>query len=346
MHIEVNLSLQKVNSNVKRKFIPEEIDWVLNKMIGRFVKSKLRPDEQTKDDGFQSDQIDLDALRTLMVLDKPLPVYKIGPNVLAEFPGNYSFLVRDRSGLVRDCDANYDTAADFGVSLEYVSVLKIRPSTKGSAPYYTNPVLTVNGQVVMNVNNLPNSLPDKGMVFAIHDAIKNILLNTELLGITLYWERYKNIYSTDSLIVVSNTMINTTSISFDANTYTAVSNNASQSRPIDINSTHYRDNRLIKTNHVGKLQDSSFSKSQWRSPISAVQGNSLKVYCDNKFIVNNISIDYIRKPRLVSLSLSQNCDLPDDFHLDICDQTVEYLTMTIGDPRYTWKLQDNLLRDK
>lgn len=42
-HIELNQSLQKIAANTTRKFLSEELDWVINKMQDRFIQNKLQP---------------------------------------------------------------------------------------------------------------------------------------------------------------------------------------------------------------------------------------------------------------------------------------------------------------
>lgn len=344
MHIEVNLSTQKIASNVKRKFIPEEIDWILNKMIGRFVKNKIKPDEQTRQGGFQSDAIDLNALRTLLVLNKTLGVYKSHSHSVlsAELPGDYSYLVSDTSGLVRSCDGSYTAASTFRSVNEYLYLLKVSKSTKSAKPFYQNATLTVNGTVVMGPTDFPSGLSDKTMNFELQEIIKNTLLSSPTYRV--YWERYKNIYQPETFIFVSATAYSSVTLTFDTDTFIATAKTVTEVVPGNDVSKNYSPNRLLRSDHNPDIATSTFGKSRWESPLSAVQGNTLLVYHDRTFIVNNLVVNYIRKPRTVSLSLGLGCDLPDEFHQDICDWAVEYIKQTINDPNYQLKLGDNQLR--
>jgi hypothetical protein len=66
MHIEVGLSSQQVASSINRRFIPDEIDWVLNKIIDRYVKDCIKPKVYTGDSDFEEFQIDVDKIKTLL----------------------------------------------------------------------------------------------------------------------------------------------------------------------------------------------------------------------------------------------------------------------------------------
>jgi len=50
--------------------------------------------------------------------------------------------------------------------------------------------------------------------------------------------------------------------------------------------------------------------------------------------------DYIRKPRTISLSLNQSCELADTTHHKIVDLAVEILRLDTKDPVYQATVQD------
>jgi hypothetical protein len=348
MHIEVDLASQKISSNAKRKFRPEEIDWLLNKNIGRFVASKLKKEDQEKQDGFQSDEYDLDALRTLMVTDHRLPVYKLSTSELfvsAELPGNYAHLLEASSLNVRSCDTGWDLASAFTVQNEWVYKLTVKKSTKVEAPYYLAPVLSVNGTPVMTASAFPPSLEDKNMNFVLQDLLRNELLS-EIRAFNVYWERYKNLYTPETLFFVSSTQLSGITLTIDGIVLAAteILTPSLKPGPTPAVVRNTAPIRVVRSGSLNKFRQSTFAKTQWKSAVGLLQSQTLKVYHDNTFIVNNLSVDYIRKPRLVNLSLSYGCDLPDEYHQQICDLTVEYIKQAIGDPNYQWKLQDNQIR--
>lgn len=356
MHIEVNLSMQSIASNVKRKFYPEEIDWILNKNIDRFVKSKIQPEKiQTKQGtqlagGFQIDEINLDSLRTILELDYPLPIFKYSPEdsaVRAQLPNNYLHLVEDSSVVVRDCEPVFK-AVNFAENSEFIYSLKIDKTAKTSAPFYANTSVKLeptNGSPAINIipaNIFPQSLEDPSMIFTIQSVIKNYV-NTQKPTKKLYWERYKSFYNPGCLLMVEASNIGPLKFATDSTVITAQIWNLTSYITEPVKGV-IKSNRLVRSATKSNLQDSAFNKSSWLSPISNIQNNILKIYHDSKFIVTQAVISYIRKPQVVSLSLGIGCDLPEDYHQSICDMTVEYMKQTISDPNYQYKVQDNQLR--
>ena len=347
MHIELNLSTQKIASNVKRKFLKEELDWILNKMILRFTENAITPDAEHPT-GFEENIINTDKIRTLILNDHPLYVYKKingVPYVLANLPGDYMHMIAesDRSGVVRDCNSNFATANAFENKYEYLYYLKIVKTPKLISPFYTGFSLTSGGINLVNPNRLPSSLEDRDMSFVIQDALRSELLQGTS-NFRIYWERYNDIFKSETFIFVSDTNVPDVTLTYDGTATIAEKEILSVFKPNNVTAQVFKPNRLLKSNSVSQFAGSSFAKSHWSSPISVLESNLIKIYHDNTFIVNSLLINYIRKPRLVNISLGYSCDLPIEFHQKICDLASEYIKQTIGDPNYQWKLQDNQLR--
>lgn len=337
MHIEVGLSYQKIASNINRKFEVEEIDWILNKQIDRLIENNIKVDESA--DGFQETVIEMDALRSLMVIDYPLDLYKKGSTDLvycAELPGNYLHWIDHSTITACKPEApQVHTATD-----ENIYILSVPVTTKSTSPYYTSPALNISATVIPV--KFPTNLPAKEMNFVILECLQNYLLNTEL-SYKVYWEQYRDIYSANSFIIVTETALANVSLVYDGQTIAAATQIKSKlksatgtGKPVPA--------RLVNSSKLSKLQGSAFHKSSKASPLATVQANTIKAYHDDSFIINGYKINYIRKPRKVSLNLNQSCDLPSSTHMKVCDMAVEYMKQAVGDPNYQWKLQDNQLR--
>jgi len=89
-----------------------------------------------------------------------------------------------------------------------------------------------------------------------------------------------------------------------------------------------------------RIRTSTFCKTITSSPISAVTGNQLKVYHDNRFIVSKCKVSYIRKPAKINLLLNQNCDLANEFHQEICDRVSLYIKELTDAPDWEVKFRD------
>jgi len=113
MHYAVDQGLQKVASSVYDYFIPEEIDFWLNRAQERFIKQRLYRQTDPKKLGFEGNVKRMDDLRLLITVD-----YTDGvtPDDTVDFinfdlPIDYMFLVNARVTFhVNHCGEQVDTA--------------------------------------------------------------------------------------------------------------------------------------------------------------------------------------------------------------------------------------------
>lgn len=107
MHIELEFSLSKLGANKTRAYLPEELDWVLNKMQERFVQEKLRPKEKGF---FAYDQLEVDAIKPLIKKEE-IKDFHISKNndydiYSCLLPNDYSYLVDKRVIVERTCNGD------------------------------------------------------------------------------------------------------------------------------------------------------------------------------------------------------------------------------------------------
>jgi hypothetical protein len=93
--------------------------------------------------------------------------------------------------------------------------------------------------------------------------------------------------------------------------------------------------RVVDNAEVYTMNRNPFAKSNIDSPMATVSRDDLKVYQDGKsFILKGITLDYIRKPRVIDLSLNQDCELAEHTHQEIVDIAVKNVLEAIESPRY------------
>lgn len=100
---------------------------------------------------------------------------------------------------------------------------------------------------------------------------------------------------------------------------------------------------LVKTNEIKLRLDNKFGTVQ-SSPISAFADNRIEVYHDNKFDINSIFINYIKKPIPVNWNTNVNSDLPDSIQDLIVQLTAKLMAGVNGNPNYPQLV--NELKDK
>ena len=341
MHIEVNLSLQKIKSNYYRNLLDSEIDWILNKHVDRFVKDRIRQDSDSL--GFDATEIDLDALRTLVVLDRDLPTFQIESDATrAELPGDYAYLIDDFSYTVPSTDlANFAAANQFVNTPVYMYAYPLIASV--SSTPYQNISFKLASNFIFNSSGL-TGLQTAAETFTIRDYILNQLWTNRPVGVDFYWERCMGIYMPNTIIAVSNTaQVGTNTITIDGVVTNATSSSFNQNYVPALSAGTLVNNRLVRGHYRSNLRMSVFAQAATESPISAVSGNQIKVYHDGKFIVTKLRVSYVRKPAKINLYLNQNCDLADTFHQQICDMSVLYMKELITAPDWEVKLKDRML---
>lgn len=330
MHIEFNQSLQQVAANKTLKYLPPEVDWILNKMQDRFIQLRMKPklDERGKPvGGFEVSQLDSDAIRTIIVSSYDLIPYidQDGRRYRCFLPPDYSYLLSDWSYTTLLCG----TSPIITNSTMYITALRQQLSPKTTPPYYSN----IQIQLGKSLVSIPNDLP-YGNTYAGYDDIKEIDFIRKYLFLQgkWYWERFDSLYypsyyinaTTDPQGTLPPSMNVDGSSSFTTKTSTI----ALQAHE---GTGKYYDNRLSATDNISGLNSTEFYKSSYYSPISELSNGVLYVYNDNSFTISSVGISYVRKPQPISLYLNTNCELPEEFHQNICDLAVEYVKGTLGD---------------
>lgn len=341
IHIEINQGLQRIASNVYDQFLPEEIDWIFNKIQNRFIESNVRPDKEGNG-RFEINEVALDDIQPIVILNKEIITFREKENVCyAILPPEYQYLLNDRSGVLSNCSDSF--TFDTTDKLEYIGQLTFTNSTKVSSNYYSTFNIFINGETIFNIQDYDISvgLSTVNQKFVIINLVLEVLTFT---GYNIYWERYRDIYKKDTFIFVSDSTMTgsitidsvTNSLTISDNTYKIFNNTMEMESP----------NRLTKTNILPDvLYNNVYTKTIPRSPVSSMATDKLYVnYTEKRFIVNRVFIDYVRKPTNLSLILNKSCELPESAVRKICDLVVEYMKNLIESPGYQMKLQDNMVR--
>lgn len=329
MHIELNQSLQKISASRTRKFLPEELDWVLNKIQGRFIQSKLIP---RKGNAFTYNQLEVDAIRPLLVKAK-LPAY-----IDTEFPNRYkSYLPTDYSYLIADYSyvdnslCRTQKLIQEEVSL-YLYWLKQSRTTKVNAPFYENGTITVNGSYIINFpGDLPYTndyvgYPNKKDNIFLYAWIKHELNQMAKEVLQVGSEQYGEWYKGNNFVFVSEQSITPPTLVLDGINVTLTSQSIEGLKKYpQPDEAIISPNRLESSEDVLNLVTTPFYKPTINSPVSELNGQILYTYGSSSFTISSCGINYVRKPRPISLSLGSDCELMPEFHQTICDLATQYI---------------------
>jgi len=345
-HIAVRQSLQKVASNQNRNYLPEEIDWALNVNQERYVKSRIKRTESGT--GFAFDQKLLDDISELVVSNYSSRVTKQDSTTgYITLPPDYLQLLRDSSKIYTNCNTDF-SAIDS--SLEYIASVRFNNSTKETDLYDTFKIL---------LNYTKNNVAYSDTLFTNADYAKTYISADEKfyivdlvvedvnsyqfnnnIPVKIYWEKYRYLYRPDSFIIVSPVAVSGSLVvdSSRTNTFTSVKNDFELFK---LKSDRRIPNRLTVNSNLSEISADPFAKPNLDSAISYIGSDNLFCMFDSTFIISELIIDYIRKPRQISLSLNRMCELNEQTHQEIVENTVQYLMLVSENPIYSTKVQDN-----
>jgi hypothetical protein len=370
-HIEVLQGLQKVSAYTEDMFNADEIDLQLTRQQERLL-------EEIVNKKFEDMQIGLDFIRPLIEKNIKLQLFIPGINeeiyepgmIYGIFPPNYYHLVNNRSLVVTSSDASLcndltayknNTAVSQKVYTERICVLNFPAPTNPTAPFYYNVSLTLFSSAGNITKTLPaalNNLKSPNSWFSISNYI---LDNIQFPGVRIYWESYRDVYAPKSFIFVT-TDPNITSVNISwpvsvgnpalAGDQTSGFTTTNYQVPnyLPANLTGYQQtqvaNTLTETDEFYTQNLNAFYRSSKNNPKSQVSGDFLMAYEDKSFLISDLMVDYVRKPKHISLSLNQNFELAGDGPRIVVDRTVEFLKLAIENPTYQAVLNDNKVRNQ
>lgn len=369
MHIEVQQGLQKVDSYQQDMFKSEEIDLHLNKQQERVVNELVGKE-------FQDVQLRLDYISSLIVKNHTISVLVpettdvfYEPNMAyAVMPPNYVYIINDRCQVVQSVEFCNDltTLITNGNVSEYTAVVPFPVPVITVAPFYTGFIIEkTENSVDTSIYTLPTGFND--YIVAV-DAKFMIINNTlDELNRTLnpdtrvYWETYRGTYEANSYIfvradsdwtAVTITIFNndltplvdaTTTSGFTETVYKDISLTSAATDQV----ITYADNGMTEGDKLYDLPKNIYYQSSPKEPTSAMADDFLYVYNKENFIITKVIIDYVRKPRQISLLLDQSCELSSSaVRADIVDRTIQYLKLLIENQVHREFLQDNLIKNQ
>ena len=341
MHIGINLLLQKINSNYTNSFEPQELDWALNEEVIRFIKQRISPSDDTKYKGFESSQKRFDDLKALIVTQTELPLYlRDKDSVFTYLPANYLTLINDRTNTKDLCGIPYSLVNTSNIN-KYIIPLKL----KDSLNLYATLKIRINGIQIFDIIDYPpfaTGLKSLSSKFELTNLLIQVL--TDAGFDCKYNNYYDNTYS-QGIIIVSDTILIMSIEYTPIDIVTINSTVKSYTKVLPVINANDSPNRLTSTEYLYNLLDTSFGNTIVSNPLSTLENDKLIVFHKQKFIASTVNISYIRKPRKISLSLNQDCDLDEWIQLEIVDNTAKRLAGIIGSQFYKEIINENLLKE-
>ena len=93
-------------------------------------------------------------------------------------------------------------------------------------------------------------------------------------------------------------------------------------------------NKYSQHDDIYTLLEDPFNTTKHSAPLTTIREDFIEVYTDDTFIVDRVSILYIRRPVEVSITTLTDCELPIHTHREIVEMAVDSILEGISDPRY------------
>lgn len=341
MHIEVEQGTQMLSANARRKLYPEEIDWVLNKVVSRYVSNRVTSFREKP--GSAESLAHLNRLATLLdTMD--LPAHKVGEESLVDsvIPHRVMEVLSVEAAVHNLCGAN-PVSLRSAYPLHFLPV----PETEATSDFYKEVIVHINGVVKFNMQSYAQARGVTFNGFAAKDErwklVPIILEQLAAAGFLVYWERYDDVFVPGS-IIIAGIPVSPVSITIDGEP--TVGSNST-----DIYKTAYTNTpvswypgRFYFQTSLPQMKQGAFTGTYYRSPLCYQERGRIVTAFDSSFIVGSVRVYHVRRPRNIDLSLSENCELPENAHPDICDLAIEYIKGLRADPDWENKLRDNMTR--
>ncbi len=371
MHLKLETAIQKNASYQFDTFTREEFDDALNLAVERFIQTRFpaQPSAANPAGGtFPGSERGLMDLEAILEKNVRLPVFQLPESdpryepymVFCPLPSNLLFRVNDRSFVVAakdtmsggsNCTPQSQTTTE-QVSYHLFRVALPLYRKTDPCPYYKDLKLTAakgsqpETLVDLSTTAYANGFEDQRQRFMVTDLLVQGL--NKVVPLSGYWEQYDERFYNQELIWVIPATSGYTDLRLTLNgTTTAATRETITYTRVKVSGeakATQSANRVLRSEPLYDQINHPFGKPRTTSPVSTIAGNRLYAYYTDNFGIVGITMDYLRKPRLISLALGQSCDLAAHTHQIIVDMAAEYLKLSAMSPDYQLKAADNARR--
>ena len=350
LHIGLDLALQYINSSRIKRLKDEEKDFLLNETLIELIHTKINPKSNIQHEGLEDTQKRYDDLAILKSLPTTLPCYYLDDETaFSLLPQDYFHLINDKTYSYYNCN---------GITKTY------NPSTFGICGYIWNvPTLeypltefkiTLNSDAI-TIFDLANTfhvcITNSSMFFYLVQLVLGYINTfTYNTGIEVYWENYNNTYYPNCFIFIDKKcQYNTIEIHSKISLLpeTPFTNPVVILPSVTITSSFSyitKPNRLSESEKEPDMMASNYATTDVHSPISYLGGTRLYVKYNTTFYPHSLIIQYLRKPRLISLSLNQTNEV---YYLndELIARCAEKIKSRINDNNYNVFQNQNLKQE-
>jgi hypothetical protein len=287
-----------------------------------------------------------------LLTTKRLPVFieEPGRSMFVILPANYFKLVDDKCLTYYNCNNVYATPnVTQGIYNYYICRFAFENDTVNTVPnLYQNLKIELTDSLgtittLFDIQNYPHfitGLSDNDLKFELINLILQEL--NSVTGIEVYWETYNEQYNPNSFILITNNPLVTTITLTSGAVFTT--NFSIVAYPIYVSTytPNFRNsNRLIKSEIIDDVLNFTFSKTKYNSVCTTLRRGKIQAYFNTDFLITDIALEYIRKPRKINYNLNTSCELNPNVHEKLIDLAVERIAAIIEKKNLQFLMKNN-----
>jgi len=341
LHIALDEALDYLASNRNRILKPHEKDFLLNETMFRVIDDII---DGKKVEGYDDTQLSYDALQPLKTRLNLRPNYDYARNRIGVvLPANYKHLDSVEYETWVDCNNR-------SLDSDTIPMFVLNFGDGGTAPYYQDLKIR---QVFYGNNIVLYDAAARGYT-AFNRKESKFMLIADILsvlreqGFDAHWEQSGDEYYPNSIIiqyhqpyqistsfVIEYTGVNNASQRIDIPYYIL---NATVENIVKVKAEH----RLISTSELRKALNSKYNTTHYESVLTTIEENKLYGYYNNEFIIQNLELVYIRKPRLINYITDTMPEIVGILDL-IVQETAQNIKAKLKDENYQFIVNENNL---
>jgi hypothetical protein len=334
MHIAVREGIR--NSPRKIELDSDRIDFHLSYVQLPFVRGRITPKVSRNGviEGFEINQKNLGDLRTIIVKNKLVTLFIDSEADLFKgfAPPGMMYIVGARADVFYQTDCSTFSYTSTPTS-HYAKKIPFDKTPVGSTNNYKELVfsLTIPGKTLVNysITNPALQSPDDRFLL-----VENIMEHYRAQGQDIYWESFGEFYCPSCFIVGNLADFSATfTYKYDTNTtynstveslYTGGFDSKTRAIKESLHTETNSSTRIIESEFLHRaLKDNSFTGTFVDSVIVTAFDNFVGAYGDSTFAASSMKMDYVTKPRDISLKFDRSCELPEHTHEEIVDLAIK-----------------------
>lgn len=331
MHIAIDAELQKVYTYTQKNLLPQEKDFFLNGEVFKFIKQRINPLSNLKQQGSDSTTKRLEDLSDLTRYEElDVQVDDDEKGGICLLPDDYYSYISSRSNVYQTCeDEEISTAS----STVYKGTFPLSfPTSTVLSTYIISLVTDSVETIIFNMADLPTgylvNVDINKQMFMLIKAMK-ILIPENLDNIeqdlySFYWERYGEDFLNNEFIIQSDSRFDYIKVEVNATTTAVPVSTITYNKYSEI--THlWSKNRLLEDEIQDDTEHSYLSKSRPNSPVIQLKQNVLRVKFPSTSICQKVKLQYIARPTILDYMLQRNLNMKDTVAREIVSNTVRLL---------------------